>query len=436
MHWYCKNSARNTLIMNTLYIYTEILTPRLTYISNEIGLRRLGASIKLVQDVSLIPAHTPCIWYAHTNPTINALHIIPAGLLHSTGLSLGQYQFVPNNVLSIVNRDVLSDAFYLLSRVEEYLPHSKDVYGNYLYTESVLYKNKLLQQPIIEIWVQALQETLQQLYPNWIWYNNSFKKILTVDVDIAYAYKGRTTWRNILAIAKDVLTANVKNIVTRKKVLAGNMPDPYNTYDTIYAEAKHWHKTILFFPAGPNSTKDRHIPMSSTIMQQLLQQIPPNIMVGLHPTIARGHTVTGVGKELQQLQQHVTQQHVIASRQHYLKMQLPQTYTNLNASGLLHDYTMGYNHINGFRAGTCKPFAWYNVLEDKAYDVTIHPLIVMDAVYMYNQQIAVNDAITEAKALLAITQKYNGEFVIVFHNNHIYEQHAWYTFWQAFTKTN
>jgi hypothetical protein len=422
--------------MNTLYVYTEILTARFTYIINEICVRRLGASIVMVEEVAAIPQQSPCIWYANTIPTINAVHIKPAGLLHNNGLFLGQYHFLPNNIFDITQRDILSDAFFLLSRFEEYVPHNKDVYGNYLYTESVLYKHQLLQQPIIEIWVQTLQEALQQLFTNWVWYNSMFKKVLTVDVDIAYAYKGRTIWRNILATTKDILTANIKNIAARKNVLAGNMPDPFDTYHDIYTEAKHWQETILFFPVGSNSVKDRHIAITHPIMQSLFQRMPQHIMVGLHPTISSGHTQEGISNALQQLQQQYKQQPVVTSRQHYLKMQLPETYMHLNAAGLLHDYTMGYNHVNGFRAGTCKPFVWYNLLKDKAYNVTLHPLTVMDAVYIYNQQVTINHAINEAKALLAITQKYNGEFVMVFHNNHIYKQHSWYALWKAFIKNN
>jgi hypothetical protein len=419
--------------MNKLYIYTEHYTQRLFYIVHEIGARRLGANCEVVHKIEDIPKGAACIWYAYDAPAINAMHVVPAGLLFTKGTLLNNYYFKENDILSIQNRDFFSDSFYLLSRFEEYLHHDKDVYGNYLYKESVLYKLNVLQQPIIEIWVKALQEALQQLFPFWQWHQHSFKKILTVDVDIAYAYKGRSVWRNMLATAKDVLTINFDNISTRKKVFTNKIKDPFDTYEAIYKAAKHYDETILFFPAGPNGKRDRHIPVTHLLLNTLLNAMPTNITVGLHPTLVHGHTITGLANELETLQKNSNRKKIVHSRQHYLKMVMPATYNNLVHVGIQHDYTMCYNHVNGFRAGTCIPFKFYNVIEDKTHDLTIHSSMVLDSTFIYNQQTTVTNAVKETQQLLAITKEYGGEFVMVFHNNHIYQKHTWYPLWNAFS---
>ena len=43
-------------------------------------------------------------------------------------------------------------SFYLISRYEEYLPHEKDMYGRYAHENSLAYKERFLQLPLINIW--------------------------------------------------------------------------------------------------------------------------------------------------------------------------------------------------------------------------------------------------------------------------------------------
>ena len=52
---------------------------------------------------------------------------------------------------------------------------------------------------------------------------------------------------------------------------------------------------------------------------------------------------------------------VICSRQHYLRLSLPDTYQNLLDIDLKEDYTMGYEKSAGFRASTCTPFYFYDL---------------------------------------------------------------------------
>ncbi|MGL6268293.1 MAG: DUF7033 domain-containing protein, partial [Chitinophagaceae bacterium] len=49
--------------------------------------------------------------------------------------------------------DIFAASFYLISRYEEYLPHSKDYYGRYEHTQSLAYRNEFLNKPLVNIWL-------------------------------------------------------------------------------------------------------------------------------------------------------------------------------------------------------------------------------------------------------------------------------------------
>ena len=52
---------------------------------------------------------------------------------------------------------------------------------------------------------------------------------------------------------------------------------------------------------------------------------------------------------------------VTFSRQHYLRLSIPETYQNLIDLDIEEDYTMGYAKTVGFRASTCTPFYFYDL---------------------------------------------------------------------------
>ena len=56
----------------------------------------------------------------------------------------------------------LQQSFFLLSRYEEYLPHSKDQYGLYAHENSIAYKEGFLHQPLINIWLEDFRKLLEK----------------------------------------------------------------------------------------------------------------------------------------------------------------------------------------------------------------------------------------------------------------------------------
>ncbi len=65
--------------------------------------------------------------------------------------------------------------------------------------------------------------------------------------------------------------------------------------------------------------------------------------------------------ELKELSQ-VVNRPVLASRMRYNRVDIPVSYRDLVDAEIQNDYSMGYTHELGFRAGTATPFYFYGHL--------------------------------------------------------------------------
>lgn len=78
---------------------------------------------------------------------------------------------------------------------------------------------------------------------------------------------------------------------------------------------------------------------------------------------------------------------ITKSRQHFIKMDLPETYEQLLRNGITGDYSMGSGSINGFRASTASAFYWYNLKTETVTQLKIHPFCFMDANSFMNKNL-------------------------------------------------
>ena len=82
------------------------------------------------------------------------------------------------------------------------------------------------------------------------------------------------------------------------------------------------------------------------------------------------------------------------------------------------DFTLGYADSIGFRVGTCHPYYFINPKTMRVTDVLIHPMEIMEcsldcSVYM---GLDYENAYYLCKKIIEITNLYNGELVLLWHN--------------------
>src|SRR5687767_8899205 len=92
--------------------------------------------------------------------------------------------------------DLLSAAFYLVSRYEEYQAEDSDRFGRFSATQSILYKLGVLDKPIVNTWAMKLKKKILKKFPGIPNSRNRFEYTSTLDIDMAFKYLHKGFFRN------------------------------------------------------------------------------------------------------------------------------------------------------------------------------------------------------------------------------------------------
>ncbi|MFI5132468.1 MAG: DUF7033 domain-containing protein, partial [Chitinophagales bacterium] len=151
-----------------MILYTHSITPRLQYIADFIAKELQTGTIKVTASrEEFNNAGDNKINYSDNRIAEAEIWIRPHGLLFENGIQEQSIQcFEANGNKAFFKTqgdfpfDILAASFYLLSRYEEYLPHSKDKYGRYAHENSLAYKEKFLNLPLVNIWLQNFKQLI------------------------------------------------------------------------------------------------------------------------------------------------------------------------------------------------------------------------------------------------------------------------------------
>lgn len=173
---------------------------------------------------------------------------------------------------SILPFDPFAACFYLASRYEEYLPFKKDAHQRFASTESLLSKYKMLEQPIINIWAEEIKKIISSKYPQVVFKENKFQYLSTIDVDIAYSYKGKSIFRFLINFFSSILKLNFKQVIYMLSVRFGNTNDPYDTFGE-FVKVNRQNELLFFFHMGDYGIYDKSIPYKHPLMTNLIKKI-------------------------------------------------------------------------------------------------------------------------------------------------------------------
>jgi len=151
----------------------------------------------------------------------------------------------------------------------------------------------------------------------------------------------------------------------RLAVLAGMQKDPFDCYEYLDELHRNYQLNPIYFFLVATSTGlyDKNISPYEHAMWQLMKRHSKKYAVGIHPSW-RSNEKPALFEKEKKILETIKNGAVKLSRQHYIKMSLPDTYQNLYAAGITDEYSMGYGSINGFRASVASSFFWYNLKEE------------------------------------------------------------------------
>ncbi|MGC8864253.1 MAG: polysaccharide deacetylase family protein [Bacteroidales bacterium] len=326
------------------------------------------------------------------------------------------YLFPVAHPSSALPFDPFSAAFYMLSRYEEYLPFSPDQHGRFPATQSLAYQKVFLHKAVVNEWAQWITEKLLKKYPGLKLRRPSYRFQPTIDIDSAYSYRFKGIVRTLGGFARDIVHKQWQEVKLRWKVIFGDARDPFDGFD----DFKQIHQQvgiepIYFVLFAAYGTYDKNLPINHLGFIELLRRLADEAMIGLHPSYYTANDGVRLMRELEALQTALNME-ITRSRQHFLRLNLPQTYRNLIHVGIKEDYTMGFADQPGFRAGTCTPFPFYDLELDAPTELMLYPITFMDGTFRDYLKLKPEEAETLIQQLVAEVKKYEGVFIPLWHN--------------------
>ena len=82
---------------------------------------------------------------------------------------------------------------------------------------------------------------------------------------------------------------------------------------------------------------------------------------------------------------------------------------------------MGFSSLPGFRAGTCKPFYFYDLKNEKSTGLKIFPITLMEGSFIDYKKSQPSQALQDIFKLIEAVKKVNGTFISIWHNHTVSE---------------
>jgi len=321
--------------------------------------------------------------------------------------------------------DPMAAAFWHLSRLEEYLPGQRDRHGRFAAASSALGRHHLLRSPVVDQWMESLSQEIRVRFgaelkrtihePAWS---------IGVDVDQFFKYRHKSPLRTLGGLLRDVWHQNGGAIRQRMATLSGSSPDPFDRFDAIRSADIPPGQCKFFILCGGDSPFDKNHDLEHPAVARILKTLQGWAEVGLHPSYSSSGAPPQLFREKLRLDRHLGQPSTI-SRQHFIRLTFPDSYRRLLEAGIENDYSMGYPEAPGFRAGTCKPFPWYDLGRDRATSLLVHPFACMDRSYLDYLKWDPGRSVADILSLWECCRIHGGHFHLVWHNSSMDFEAEW-----------
>ena len=324
------------------------------------------------------------------------------------------------------NIDIVASSFFMLSRYEEIVLGKKDKFDRFPATESLAYKEEFLDRPIVNEYIELLWKWIDSFDLGFkrrkLWGDKDFAVCLTHDVDTARKYKTYPPLRTIGSLV--VKDKNLKKVfaVIIDYFKAKSDKDPYDNFSYIMdLENKYGFKSSFYFMSGGNTKYDASYSINDSYIVSLIKILQQKgFEIGLHPSFNSYNDFQILNLQKEKLEK-VTENVILGGRQHYLRWKTPNTWRILEKAELKYDTTLSFADHEGFRCGICFPYRPFDILGNRVLNIWELPLIIMDGSLFNYQNLTPEEGFQRIKNLIDTTKKYNGLFVLLWHNSSLDE---------------
>lgn len=417
-----------------LLIYTHRITSRNKYIFKLIFGDILGMKHELTNDKAVFQAWKGARISYSRQAIADEPFFFSTELLFENGIVVqepvfltwnGNKVFYPTIRNSALPFDPFAAAFFLVSRYEEYLPHMRDNHGRFESKQSLAYLHGFLQKPVVNHWAIEILQIIESKFGKQLTKERHYSFRPTIDIDNAWAFRHKGFIRIGGGMLADLVHLNFESFLQRFKAVFHLSNDPYDTYEyQIELIERYQLKPIFFILLGDYATFDKNVPHQNKHMQSLIKYLGDFGDVGIHPSYASNNQPQKLPNEIARLA-YILHQEIHLSRQHFLRLSLPQTYQRLIENDITDDYTMGYPDQPGFRASICFPYFFYDLDLEIETALRLHPFAIMDGTLRDYMNISPDAAADIINPLIEEVKKVKGEFISVWHNESFAENSRW-----------
>jgi len=407
-----------------LNVYIDDISPRAGWVFKLVFEGLLGLKLNISSDSSVLKLSDQPVLNYSTAKASHLLSVTPYGLLSETGLRsqdtrMDQFESLPvffSTEGGDMPFDPFSMIFYLVSRYEEYLPFQPDAHGRFPHTESLAWKEGFLDIAIVNRLALKLKGLLSHKFPELEFKCPEHCFIPTIDVDIAFAHLGKGFVRTYGAMAKLILKRDFKEISGRIRTMKGKSEDPYDNFDFLLsAFSRHSLKPVFFILAGNPGPYDRNLSLKNKHFAELLKDLSEKADVGVHPSYGAGDDQRKIKIEINRIAD-VTGKEVSKNRQHFVRMNFPDTYEALIQNGIREDYSMGYASMSGFRAGIASPFRFYDLRKEEETTLMVYPFMFMDTTLDDYMKLEPGEYLNAVIPLIEEVKVIDGTLIAIWHN--------------------
>jgi O-antigen/teichoic acid export membrane protein len=342
----------------------------------------------------------------------------------------GVWTRTPNGIALAI--DVFGSVFFMLTRYEEVVRLGRDRHDRFTAMASLAADEGFLDRPIADEYVDVLWAAIRDVWPEATRRPSVFRLRLTHDVDEPWATYGRSLSTVARGVAGDVIRRRDPALASRRAVSlisarSGRVDrDPYNTFDFLMDTSERYGlKSSFYFLAGNTAGEiDGSYELSDPKISRLLTRIHERgHEVGLHTSYGTHQSAELTRVEFEALKATCQalgfDQPTWGVRQHFLRLEIPQTWRNHDAAGLDHDSTLGFADLPGFRAGTCREYPLFDLLRDRPMALRERPLVVMDTTLFSYLRLDLADAASRTRSIVDACRRHQGDAVLCFHNSRL-----------------
>ena len=333
-------------------------------------------------------------------------------------------------IIEGADADLFSAVFWMASRMEESLPHTpRDGHGRFDPTGSLPERQGWLDKPVCEAWSWTIGERL--LGEAWPAHRDRLlaehRVLPTLDVDSAYAFRGKGLFRMGGAWLRDVARGQWGQARRRLGTAVGRSDDPYDTY----AQVVELHRdlgldTTWFFLLAQFGSHDKGLPSNSPALARLMRELDgtEGHDVQWHPGYAAAGEADRMAAECAAYER-IMGRSPTGSRQHYLRMVPSETRRQLLTLGVLEDHTEGHAVRTGWRGGFARPRRWYDLDREALTDLVLCPFAAMDATYLRYLETDAQDVPNLVADLATEARQWGAPLRLLWHNESLSGEGQW-----------